>query len=170
MLKIETWTNNKILRNISEKIKKDELKKYVKLWKEMIKYIKNPKHWWVGLAAPQVGYNKRLIVVSLLKDWKDENYSTIMMLNPEILEHNKETETDIEWCLSLPWKRAKVERFTKIKLKYTDEKAKEKILYLEWLSARIVQHEIDHLNWILFIDRVSDNMIENKKEQSPILN
>jgi len=156
MLKIETWKNNKILRTISKPIKKDEFKKYVKLWKEMIKYIKDPKHWWVWLACPQVWYNKRLVVVSLLKNRDSENFPTIMMINPEILEHSNTMQKDIEWCLSIPWEKAKVERFSNIKVKFLDEKAKEKILFLEWLSARIVQHEIDHLNWILFTDKISE--------------
>jgi len=157
MLKIETGKNNKILRNSSEKIQKDEIKKYVKLWKEMIKYIKNPDNWWVWLAAPQVWYNKRLIIVSLLKDRDDENFSTLMMINPKILEHSSILEKDIEWCLSVPWEKWKVARFSEIKLKYTDEKLKEKILYLKWLSARIIQHEIDHLDWILFIDIIENS-------------
>ena len=165
MLKIQTWKDNKILRAISENIKKNELKQYTKLWKEMIKYIKNPDNWWVWLAAPQVGYNKRLIVVSLLKDRDDENFPTLMMINPEILEHSSVLEKDVEWCLSVPWEKGKVARFSEIKLKYTDEKAKEKILYLKWLSARIVQHEIDHLNWVLFIDRLDDNLLFQKEKE-----
>ena len=164
MLQIQTWTDNEILRKISDEIKISELKKYVKLGKEMIKYIKNPKNWWVWLAAPQVWYNKRLIVVSLLKDRDDENFPTLMMINPEILEHSSTLEKDVEWCLSVPWKKAKVARFSEIKLKYLDEKGKEKILYLKWLSARIVQHEIDHLNWVLFVDRVNDNLLAKKEK------
>jgi len=166
MLKIQTWKDNKILRAISEEIKKNELKQHIKLWKEMIKYIKNPDNGWVWLAAPQVWYNKRLIIVSLLKDWDDENFPTLMMINPEILEHSSVLEKDIEWCLSVPWEKWKVARFSEIKLKYIDEKTKEKILYLKWLSARIVQHEIDHLNWVLFTDRLNDDiLLDNKKEE-----
>ena len=164
MLHIETWKENKILRKVSEKIKHSEIKKYVKLWKEMMKYIKDPENGWVWLAAPQVWHNVRLIIVSLLKDRDDENFSSIMMINPEIIEHSNNTEKDIEWCLSVPWEKGKVSRFVKIKLKYIDEKAKEKILYLDTLSARIVQHEIDHLNWILFTDRLNNNLLENKVE------
>jgi len=165
MLKIETWKDNKILRAVSENIKTSELKKYVKLGKEMIKHIKNPKNWWVWLAAPQVWYNKRLIVVSLLKDRDDENFPTLMMINPEILEHSNTLEKDIEWCLSIPWEKGKVARFSEIKLKYIDEKWKEKILYLKGLAARIVQHEIDHLNWILFTDRLNDDLLINKEKE-----
>jgi peptide deformylase len=165
MLHIETWKTNTILRTVSENIKKNELKQYTKLWKEMIKYIKNPENWWVWLAAPQVWYNKRLIIVSLLKNRDDENFPTLMMINPEILEHSSVLEKDVEWCLSVPWEKWKVARFSEIKLKYIDEKGKEKTLYLKWLSARIVQHEIDHLNWVLFTDRLNDDLLFQKEKE-----
>lgn len=154
MLHIETWKENKTLRKVSEKIKKNEIKKYLKLAKEMLKYIKNPENKWVWLAAPQVWYNKRLIVASLLKDRDDESFPTFIMFNPEILEHTDECESDEEGCLSVPWEKGKVKRYKWIKLKYTDEKAKDKTLMLNWLSARIVQHEIDHLDGILFTDKL----------------
>ena len=154
MLKIETWKDNKILRTISEPIKHSEIKKYKHLWADMMKYIKNPKHGGIWLAAPQVWYNKRLIVVSLLKDREDESFKTIIMINPEILKHSNEKDINNEWCLSLPKEKWRVERYHKIKLKYLDEKWKENKLVLEWLRARIVQHEIDHLDWILFTDKL----------------
>lgn len=153
-INIETWEENTILRKKCERINNDEFSKYVKIWKEMIKYIKNPEHWWVWLAAPQIWENKRLIVVSLLSDYEDESFKTIMMINPEILNFSEECDIDWEWCLSLPWESWDVIRPTEIKLKYFDEKKSEKIIILKWLSARIVQHEIDHINWVLFTDRV----------------
>jgi peptide deformylase len=154
MLKVETWVNNEILREKSEKIKINEIKKYEKLGNEMIKYIKNPDNGWVGLAAPQVWVNKRLIVVSLLRDRDDEDFKTIMMINPEILEHWETKDKEEEWCLSVPGAKWKVERYLTIKLKYLDNKWKEKALRLQGLSARIVQHEIDHIDWVLFIDKL----------------
>jgi len=156
MLKIETGEDNKILRKVSKEISKDKLKKYAKIWKEMIKYIKDPENGWVGLAAPQVWYSKRLIVVSLLKDWEDESFPTVMMINPEILEHSENIIMCDEWCLSVPWEKWKVPRWESIKLRYFDEKFKENIMILHWLRADIVQHEIDHLNWILFTDRLKE--------------
>ncbi|MBW7954664.1 peptide deformylase [Candidatus Gracilibacteria bacterium] len=154
MLKIETGMKNEILRTVSEEIKKSELDSYIKLGKEMIKYIKNPKNGGVGLAAPQIGHNKRLIVVSLLKNWEDENYKTIMMINPKILSHSTETEIENEGCLSLPGEKGKVERFTEVKISFIDDKKKENILYLTKTQSRIVQHEIDHINGVLFMDKV----------------
>lgn len=154
MLKIEKWLDNEILRKVSAKLKDNEIKNYLKLAQEMKKYIKNPKHWWVWLAAPQIGYNIRLVIVSLLRDREDENYKTVIMFNPEILEFSQEKECGEEGCLSVPNKKWNVERSKEIKLVYQDEKATLKSLVLNWLSARIVQHEVDHLNWILFTDRL----------------
>lgn len=154
MLKIEKGIENKILRKVSEKIKDSEIKNYLKLAREMKKYIKNPKNWWVWLAAPQVWYNIRLIIVSLLSDWEDENYKTLIMFNPVIIEMSDECELWEEWCLSVPGKKWDVKRAKEIKLAYQDEKWALKTLVLNWLKARIVQHEVDHINWVLFVDRL----------------
>lgn len=159
MLYIESGKKNTILRKVSEKITKKELKIYAKLAKDMLKYIKDPDNWGVGLAAPQVGHNKRIIVVSLLDNWEDENYSTIVMFNPEILSHSSDKQISDEWCLSLPWETGKVLRYTTIKLKYFDKNFNEKVLNLHWLKSYIVQHEINHLDWILFTDLIEKNNI-----------
>lgn len=152
MLKIEIGKDNEILRTVAKEVKPQEMPSVIKLWKEMLKYIKNPKNGGVWLAAPQVWHSVRLIITSLLKDRDDEDFRTVMMINPEIIEHSEETNIDEEGCLSLPWEKGKVKRFNSIKLSYIDEKKSKKIIVLNWLSARIVQHEIDHLNWVLFID------------------
>ena len=156
MLHIETWKDNPVLRTICEPIKKSEWNIYVKIGREMRDYIKNPKNAWVGLAAPQVWVTKRVMVVSLMRDWDDENFSTVIMMNPEILETSSEILCNIEeGCLSLPkTKKWYVARSKDIKLKYYDENMKERILRLSWLASVIVQHEIDHLNGELYIDKL----------------
>jgi peptide deformylase len=154
MLKIEIWNENTILRTVSSIIYTIELNTYIKLGREMIKYIKNPDNIWVWLAAPQIWYNKRLIVVSLLKDREDKKFSTIMMINPEIIEKSKEMYIENEWCLSVPWKKWPVERYTSLKIQFINENKKNQTLILQGISARIVQHEIDHLDGILFIDKI----------------
>ena len=128
----------------------------LKLGKEMVKYIKNPKNKWVGLAAPQIGHNKRLIVVSLLRDWDDESFKTIMMVNPEILEHSDQKNIDTEGCLSVPGEQGSVARWNMIKLRYSDEKWKAQTVIYDDLRSRIVQHEIDHLDGILYTDKLED--------------
>lgn len=154
MLKIETWISNDILRKIAEDVKTEELNKYIKLGKEMLKYIRDPENSSVWLAAPQIWHSKRLIVVSLLKDREDENFSTFIMVNPVILEHSELTWIENEWCLSVPGERWKVERWTEIKVQFIDKNLKEQKFILKWLQARIVLHEIDHLNWVLFVDKI----------------
>ncbi len=123
----------------------------------MIKYIKAPENGGIWLAAPQVGITKRIIVVSLISDREDKDekpYQTVMMINPEILEFGNEKDREEEGCLSLPGMRGEVERPTSLKVKFTDKDGKTKTLFLEGLPARIVQHEVDHLNGVLFIDKL----------------
>lgn len=99
---IETGKANEILRTKSEMVTTIEMKKYIRLAEDMVRYIKNPDNGGVGLAAPQIGVNKRIISVSLIRDGDDENYKTIAMINPEITEHTDEMECDNEGCLSIP--------------------------------------------------------------------
>ena len=94
MLNIETGKDNPILRKVAEPVKSSEWKQYAKLGKEMLKYIKDPDHRGVGLAAPQVGVSKRLLIASLLEDREDEVFQTVLMINPEILEVSEETTTE----------------------------------------------------------------------------
>lgn len=95
-LTIETGEENEILRSVSEKVRPDEIRKYRSLADDMVRHIKNPDNGGVGLAAPQVGVNKRLVVVSLMQDYDDENFRTIAMINPEIIEYSSDTCTDKE--------------------------------------------------------------------------
>ena len=161
-LKVEIWKNNEILRAVSQEIKANEINKYSKIWEEMVKFVKNSSNWWVWLAAPQIWISKRLICVSLLKSYNDDNFKTIFMINPKIIEKWEKLIIDEEWCLSVPGEIWKVERYDEIKLFFLDMKARENILFLKWISSRIVQHEIDHLDWILFIDKIAKKEVIDK--------
>lgn len=155
MFTIEEGRENEILRTVSEPVKKADLKKYAKLTKEMVKYIKNPDNGGIGLAAPQVGYNVRAIAVGLIPDWKHEgSFPWIGMINPEITWSSEETYIDDEGCLSVPGETGRVERPCHIKLKYIDVKGKEQRLNLSMTPARVVQHEMDHLDGILYTDKL----------------
>ena len=160
-LTIETGDDNEILRSVSDIIKPSELKQYRGIAENMIKYIKDPDNGGVGLAAPQIGINKRLIVVSLMKNYEDEEYRTIAMINPEIIAHSEETSKDEEWCLSVPGETGDVKRWTWIKVSFIDPEWRKYALRLENLAARIVQHEIDHLDGTLFVDKAEN--IQHKK-------
>lgn len=94
---IQTGETNDVLRTVSTPVSKDEFRKYARLGEDMVRYIKNPDHGGVGIAAPQIGINKRVIAVSLLRHRDDdEKYRTITMVNPEIIEHGYEMECDNE--------------------------------------------------------------------------
>lgn len=153
-LKIETGDNNEVLRSLSDPIKNDEIRKYKSLAEDMLKYIKNPDNGGVGLAAPQVGVNKRLIVISLMRDYDDENFRTIAMINPEIIEHSEELFSEKEGCLSVPGESGEVRRWMTVKVAFLDPDGKKYVMRLENLAARILQHEIDHLNGVLFTDKI----------------
>ena len=125
----------------------------------MVKYVKNPENGGVGLAAPQVGVNKRIIAISLMHTYDDEEYRTIAMINPEIIEHSEEMCLDEEWCLSVPGEKWEVSRWKSVKVNFLDTKWIKYSLKLTELSARIIQHEIDHLDGVLFTDKVESGSL-----------
>jgi peptide deformylase len=109
----------------------------------------------VGLAAPQIGISSRIIVVEYVEDEEDENAKPRLfaVINPEIIRTSDETEMGIEACLSVPNLVGDVERYSEIVVKGLNKQGKPtKIKVGGWL-ARIFQHEIDHLDGILFTDR-----------------
>jgi len=105
----------------------------------------------IGLAAPQVGINKRLMVFSLSDNGKD-----IALVNPSILSTAEEVETEEEGCLSFPQINGEVTRPAWVEVQYqslTGEKFKQRFKNFE---ARVFQHEFDHLQQVLFVDRFND--------------
>jgi peptide deformylase len=106
----------------------------------------------VGLAAPQVGVSRSVAVVNP----EPENEKTlIMMVNPKIVSFSDEAESFEEGCLSVPGIRGNVIRPVAIEVTYLDENGSEHRMQADGLLARIIQHEIDHLRGVLFIDRLS---------------
>ena len=114
----------------------------------------------VGLAAPQVGILKRVIVID---NRDEENGKRFYMINPEIIE-KEGVEVGMEGCLSVPGKQGTVERSKDIKVRYNDLSGEEKILEAEDFLARILQHEIDHLDGILYTDKAIE-MYEAESEE-----
>ncbi len=142
---VVTGKNTEVLRTVAAPV--DIVDKGIqKLAAEMRKTMKAEKG--VGLAAPQVGVSKRIILATL-----DERDVTVM-INPEIVSFSAATDICEEGCLSLPGEWGNVSRAKRIKLKYLDEKGEAVQTELSGLNARIVQHEIDHLNGVLFVDRL----------------
>ncbi len=152
ILKIETGTENKILRRKSEKISKID-RKVKKLIDNMVETLKKEKG--LGLAAPQVGVSRRIILALFNYDTNEE--MIVALINPEIVSHSVDRILGEEGCLSIPGVYKPVERYKKIQVKFTDIKRNTQILELEDLNARIVQHEIDHLDGILFVDKVEND-------------
>lgn len=152
-LTIEQWSDNPILRAVSSPIKSTELHKYRTLGESMLTYIKNPKHNGIGLAAPQVGANKRMVVVGLPKGQDDEEYPILLMVNPVITKKSAETEVGEEGCLSLPNLRWNVSRSLWIEAEWLDIKGKKMKKLITGFGAKVIQHEIDHLDGILISDK-----------------
>jgi peptide deformylase len=158
---------NPLLKQISKPVEKidDDLRKFMD---DMLKTMYADKG--VGLAAVQVGVLKRILVM-------DTQYTTdecdgdhhhghhhhheiydpkpMFLINPEIINHSKEQSTYYEGCLSFPEMRANISRSKKVEVKYLDYDGKEQTLEAKGLLATCVQHEIDHLNGVTFIDHLS---------------
>jgi len=107
----------------------------------------------IGLAAIQVGVAKRLITMDLAR--KDEDKKPEVYINPEIVWSSEELSIYEEGCLSIPEYYEDVERPTRVKVRYLDLEGAARELEAEGLLATCLQHEIDHLNGVLFIDHLS---------------
>ena len=154
---IEDEKEEKILRKKSEDVSIEELNS-----DEFQKFLDNLLHTAEtseeqvgiesgGISAPQVGINKKVIYIF--------NYDTNefeLILNPVVQNIGDKKDIDIEGCLSVPNIEKNVERFKKIKVKYMDRNGKVIKRRFTGLNARVVQHEDDHLNGILFIDKSID--------------
>lgn len=108
----------------------------------------------VGLAAPQVGVAQRVIVVEYGEDEDEDKPPRLyVVVNPEIVEVSAETEMGVEGCLSIPDLVGEVERYRRIVVKGQNRRGQPIKLKLQGWVARIFQHEIDHLEGVLFTDR-----------------
>ena len=106
-----------------------------------------------GLAAPQIGVSKRIAVIDIAHEGEEPN--PLYMVNPEIIWRSEEKEVYEEGCLSVPGQRAEVERPASVKIKYLDYQGDEQELLAEDFLAVAAQHELDHLEGILYIDKIS---------------
>jgi len=166
---LQTWENNQILRKKSKivDIFDGEIQEFAEILLDLM-YAYD----WVGLAAPQVGRNIRVIATTQRKEehkWNKNKRHIIgetTMINPEILEHSEEMKKWEEACLSVPWLCGDVERWARIVVKYQDKKWKSHIQKYTWFSAVVIQHEMDHLEWILFTDKIIGKIkkIDNNSE------
>lgn len=152
--KILTY-NNKKLREKSQPIKKlDRLT--MKLVKDLVDTLRFGDG--VGLSAPQIGALKRVLVYEYKKPKnstdKTPDLPLTILINPEIIKTSAKTEVCEEGCLSFPNMFGQVERFKKITVQALGINNKEIKFEVKDLEARIIQHELDHLDGILFVDRL----------------
>lgn len=113
----------------------------------------------VGLAAPQVGILKRIVVIDAGEDYQDE---PLILINPEVIATDGE-QTDYEGCLSVPGKVGMVTRPMYAKVKAYDEQLNEFEVEGEGLLARALLHEIDHLDGMLYVDKVEGPLLTNEE-------
>ena len=163
---------NKILRQISQPVKnvgKDEQN----LMDDMLDTMyKAPG---IGLAAIQIGVPQRVVVMDLSKD--NDKKNPLYFVNPEIIWKSDIISTYEEGCLSIPNQFAKIGRPDKCRVKYLDYDGEEKVIKAEGLFSTCIQHEIDHLNGVLFIDYLSKlkkdmiikKLVKQKKELNKII-
>lgn len=109
----------------------------------------------IGLAAPQVGLNKRLIVAVEMKHLEDYDAAAVALVNPEIVERSRSTWEYEEGCLSIPGISAPVVRPEEIVVRYQDLQGETHTITAKGMFARELLHEIDHLNGRLFVDYLS---------------
>ena len=161
-----------ILRKKSEILEKvdDDLRK---LLDDMLETMYSAPG--IGLAAVQVGILKRLIVIDISKEKDKKN--PLFLINPEIISKSKSTSTYEEGCLSLPGHFAEIERPAECHIKYIDYEGKKREIKANGLLSTCIQHEVDHLNGVLFIDYLSKlkkdmivkKLVKHKKELDKIV-
>ena len=151
MYKLGFENEEAVLRNIAKPVTEfnQELKDTIK---NMIEFMKESNG--VGLAAPQIGDSRRFLVIGF------DDVKPMALINPEIIETSMEENVYEEGCLSIPGMYAKVTRPERIKVQAWNERGRPFNLEAEGMLATVIQHEIDHLNGVLFIDHLNDKQKE----------
>lgn len=150
-----------VLRKISNPVKHPGNRHLKTLIRRMLITVTHPEVGGVGIAAPQVGINRRLILVQRF-DKEDEPFEAYF--NPVILSKSTETVTRDEGCLSIPGCHGPVERQDVIEIKYIQPEVNEVFETVQGFTARIFQHEIDHLDGVLYTDLLkADSLLRKLK-------
>lgn len=144
---------DKVLRQPAKRVTKvdDELRDLVR---KMLQTMYSEDG--IGLAAPQVGVNKQLLVIDI--EFDKPEIEPLVMVNPTVKRTGGDAAVDQEGCLSVPGVFMDVERPSEVEVSYKDEFGRLKTLTAEGLLARVILHEIDHLNGVLFVDRIPNQM------------
>ena len=140
--------NDKLLSMPCRKVKEDELEHALQLGQAMLDYLKKDTSSGIGLAANQIGFNRRMFVM----DVSNERDNPQVFINPIVKSKNNIKMPDTEGCLSCPGEEVKVNRSMSINLEWTCRHGKKQHKTFFYLQYRVVQHEMDHLNGKLIID------------------
>jgi peptide deformylase len=145
------YLGDRVLRQPAKRVAKvdDEIRKIAR---EMLQTMYSNDG--IGLAAPQVGIHKQIVVIDLEPD-KPEN-QPLILINPVIKKVSQETEVGQEGCLSIPGVYMDVKRPLNVEVAYKDEYGRPQTLKATDLLGRCILHEIDHLNGVVFVDRVEN--------------
>ena len=150
LLPIVTLPDEKTLREVSTPV--PGVDSHVKkLWDDMLETMYHAPG--IGLAAIQIGIPRRVLVIDLAKDGEPKN--PLFVANPEVTWSSEARSDYEEGCLSIPEYYEMVTRPAEIKLRYLDRQGEAQELHATGLLATCLQHEIDHLNGVLFIDHIS---------------
>jgi peptide deformylase len=152
-----TQLGEPVLRRISKSVRLPLSRAHHRLIDDMILTMKKAKG--VGIAAPQVGVGLRLFIVApepSVRYPKAPKMAPVAMINPVLVSHSKKLVTDWEGCLSIPGLRARVPRWQSIEIEFTDRGGRRLRGKLGGFVARIFQHEFDHINGMVYVDRVKD--------------
>ena len=147
-----------VLRQRARALDRADLKSAVvqKLIDDMIETM--GEYHGIGLAAPQVHEGVRIFIAGMQDDAADDEEEpaivSVPFVNPEVIPIGNEKETDWEGCLSIPDIRGRVPRYTRVKIRGLDREGARQELQLVGFQARVVQHENDHLDGVLFFDRM----------------
>lgn len=146
---------------LSTKCKEVDIKNIDKEILEEIEDLKDTLNFTegFGIAAPQAGINRRIVIIQVDKEkctYSDcEEVPTTVMINPTWKKLSEEKVIEYEGCLSVPSIRGKVERYTNIEVTYYNEHGEKIVKKVKGFTARDVQHECDHLDGVVFLDKVS---------------
>ena len=147
------YMGERVLRQPAKRVARvdDSIRKLVK---EMLQTMYTSDG--IGLAAPQIGIQKQILVLD--SDWENPATPPLVLINPAIKKLNGPLTVAEEGCLSIPGVFLDVTRPSRVEVSYKDENGRPQKRVFDDLPSRIIQHEIDHLNGVLFVDRVDNEL------------
>ncbi len=150
-----TLIGDKILKKKTNNVKEVDVKT-IELIRDMFETMRNANG--IGLAANQVGADKSIIVIDVSVIEGNEETKPIVFINPKLTHFSDKKVKIEEGCLSIPDVRAEIERPESVTVEYKDTEFKDQTLKADGVLARVIQHEYDHLQGILFTDLISDDL------------